>query len=187
MGCHYLDLPYWALELDRPTSITAEGPPPHPESTPSRQHVRYEFPARANRPPVTVTWTHGSEPSPIFAEHGFPNWAWSVFVGSRGMLLASYSQRMLWPEEQFADYQPPEPTIPSSVGHHAEWIASCKTGSPTSCHFGYTGPITETMLLGNVAYRSGESLHWDAANLKVANASKANDLLRREYRAGWTL
>jgi hypothetical protein len=55
--------------------------------------------------PVTLTWTHGSQPSPIFAEHEFPAWAWSVFVGSRGMLLASYDRRMLWPEKDFADYQ----------------------------------------------------------------------------------
>ncbi|MDY0169941.1 MAG: Gfo/Idh/MocA family oxidoreductase [Thermoguttaceae bacterium] len=187
MGCHYLDLPYWALNLGCPLTIEAEGPPPHPESTPARLHVRYQFAARGQMPPVTLTWTHGSQPSPFFAEHAFPNWAWGVFVGSRGMLLANYNQRMLWPEEQFADYQPPEPSIPPSIGHHAEWIAACKTGGATSCHFGYSGPITETMLLGNVAYRSGAKLQWDAANLKVTNASQANDLLRREYREGWTL
>jgi predicted dehydrogenase len=187
MGCHYLDLPYWALELGAPLSIAAEGPPPHPESTPSRLHVRYQFPARGALSPVTLTWTHGSEPSPIFAQHAFPAWAWSVFVGSRGMLLASYTQRMLWPENEFADYQPPEPSLPSSIGHHAEWLAACKTGSATSCHFGRSGPITETMLLGNVAYRSGVTLQWDAAGLEVTNAPQADDLLRREYREGWTL
>ncbi len=187
MGCHYLDLPYWALELGRPLTIEAEGPPPHPESTPARQHVRYEFPARGDMPPVTVTWTHGSQPSPIFAEHSFPNWAWSVFVGSQGMLLANYRQHMLWPEQKFAGHQRPEPTIPSSIGHHAEWIAACKTGGVPSCHFGYSGPITETMLLGNVAFRSGEKLQWDAANMRVTNAPKANEFLQREYREGWTL
>ena len=187
MGCHYLDLPYWALELGRPLTIEAEGPPPHPESTPSRQHVRYEFPARGNLPPVTVTWTHGSQPSPIFAEHSVPNWAWSVFVGSRGMLLANYQQHMLWPEQKFAGYQRPEPTIPSSIGHHAEWLAACKTGGVPSCHFGYSGPITETMLLGNVAFRSGAKLQWDAANMRVTNAPKADEFLQREYREGWTL
>jgi hypothetical protein len=103
------------------------------------------------------------------------------------MLLASYTQRMLWPENEFADYQPPEPSLPSSIGHHAEWLAACKTGSATSCHFGRSGPITETMLLGNVAYRSGVTLQWDAAGLEVTNAPQADDLLRREYREGWTL
>jgi predicted dehydrogenase len=187
IGCHYFDLPYWALELDCPVSIEAEGPPPHPESTPSRLHVRYEFLARGTMPPVTVTWTHGSQPPRIFAEHAFPDWAWVVFVGSRGMLLASYSERMLWPEQEFVDYPVPEPSIPSSIGHHAEWILACKTGGATGCHFGYSGPITETVLLGNVAYRSGEKLEWDAASMKVTNTPQANDLLRREYRDGWVL
>lgn len=187
MGCHYLDLPYWALELDRPLTIEAEGPPPHPESTPARLHVRYQFAARGQMPPVTLTWTHGSQPSPFFAEHAFPNWAWCAFAGSRGMLLANYQQHMLWPGQQFADYQRPEPTIPSSIGHHAEWIAACKTGGETSCHFGRSSLITETMLLGNVAYRSGAKLEWNPANLKVVNAPQANDFLRREYREGWTL
>jgi predicted dehydrogenase len=187
MGCHYLDLAFWALDLRHPLSIEAEGPPPHPESTPSRMHVRYQFPARGDMPPLTLTWTHGSQPPAIFAENAFPDWAWGVMVGSEGMLLASYSQHMLWPAEKFADYQRPEPTIPSSIGHHAEWIAACKTGSATSCHFGYSGPISEAVLLGNVAYRSGAKLQWDAAALKVTNEPKANELLRREYRAGWTL
>lgn len=187
MGCHYFDLAFWALDLRHPVTIEAEGPPPHPESTPSRQHVRYEFPARGEMPPLVLTWTHGSQAPPIFAEHAFPNWAWGVVVGSEGMLLVSYPQHQLWPEEKFADYQRPEPTIPSSIGHHAEWIAACKTGDAASCHFGYSGPITEAVLLGNVAYRSGEKLQWDAANLRVTNAPKANEFLRREYRAGWTL
>jgi len=187
MGCHYFDLPFWALELSAPLSIEAEGPPPHPESTPAQLHVRYQFPARGERPPVTLTWTHGRQPSPIFAEHAFPAWAWSVFVGSRGMLLASYDRRMLWPEKEFADYQPPEASIPPSIGHHAEWLAACRTGSATGCHFGYAGPITEAMLLGNVAYRSGAKLQWDAAGMKVTNAPQANALLRRDYRDGWTL
>jgi predicted dehydrogenase len=196
IGCHYLDLPFWALELTSPVSIEANGPPPHPESTPARQHVRYEFPSRDNLPPVTLTWTHGDQPPPIFREHAFPDWAWGVFVGSQGMLLVNYPQRMLWPEEKFAEYQPPEPSIPSSPGHHQEWILACKTGSPTGCHFGYSSPIAETVLLGNVAYRRGQpggdaprfvTLEWDAARFQVTNDSAANDLLQREYRPGWTL
>jgi hypothetical protein len=120
---------------------------------------------------------------------------------------------MLWPAEKFAGFEPPEPSIPSSigaeigrrpqwlaaykahpawrrtaeVGHRAEWIAACKTGSPTSCHFGYSGPISEAVMLGTVAYRTGAQLEWDARNLRVTNAPEANALLRREYRPGWTL
>jgi len=187
MGCHYLDLAFWALELRHPTTIAAEGPPPHPESTPTQQYARYEFPARGDRPPVTLTWTQGTKPPPIFEQHKFPSWAWGVFVGSEGMLLADYGQRLLWPQEKFADYRPPEPSIPPSPGHHQEWIAACKTGSPTTCNFDYSGAVTETVLLGNVAYRVGRKLEWDAANMKFPNCPEADKYLQREYRAGWTL
>ncbi len=186
MGCHYLDLPFWALELRHPTTIQADGPPPHPESTPASQHVRYVFPI-ADGAPVEVTWTHGKTAPAVFAKNDLPGWAWGVFVGTEGMLLASYSQRMLWPAAKFADYQPPEPSIAPSVGHHREWIEACKTGSPTTCNFDYSGAITEAMLLGNVAYRIGESLEWDGTRMKVTNCPPANDYLRREYREGWTL
>ncbi len=187
MGCHYLDLPFWALELRHPTTIQADGPPPHPESTPASQHVRYEFPARGDAPPVTLTWTHGKTAPAIFAENNLPSWAWGVFVGTDGMLVVSYSKRVLWPEAKFADYQPPEPSIPPSVGHHREWIDACKTGSPTTCNFDYSGAVTETMLLGNVAYRTGQRLEWDGAEMRVTNCAQANDYLRRDYRDGWTL
>lgn len=187
MGCHYFDLAFWALDLRHPVSVQAEGPEPHPETTPGRLHVRYEFPARGDWPPTLLTWTHGSQGPPVFAEHDFPSWAWGVFVGSEGMLLASYPQWMLWPQAKFADYEPPEPSIPASIGHHAEWIAACKTGGATGCHFGYSGAISEAVMLGNVAYRSGIKLQWDAANMQVTNSPEADALLRREYRAGWTL
>lgn len=103
------------------------------------------------------------------------------------MLLVNYSNRMLWPEEQFTDYEPPEPSIPSSIGHHQEWITACKTGSETSCHFGYSSRVSEAVLLGNAAYRSGAKLAWNADDLTVSNVPQANELLRRDYRPGWTL
>jgi hypothetical protein len=103
------------------------------------------------------------------------------------MLLASYPKRMLWPKDKFADYQAPEPSIPRSIGHHQEWITACKTGSATTCNFDYSGAVTETVLLGNVAYRTGHKLEWDGANMKFTNCPEANDYLQREYRSGWTL
>ena len=75
-----------------------------------------------------------------------------MFVGSKGMLLASYPQRMLWPAADFADYSPPDPTIPESKGHHREWIDACKNGGSTSCNFDYSGAVTEAVLLGNITY-----------------------------------
>ena len=100
---------------------------------------------------------------------------------------ASYSQHALWPEERFVDFQRPDPTIAASIGHHQEWIVGCKTGSETTCNFNYSGALTETVLLGNVAYRIGRRIRWNPANQTIPNAPEAESLLRREYREGWTL
>jgi predicted dehydrogenase len=187
MGCHYFDLAFWALDLRAPKTIEADGPPPHPESTPAWQHVRCNFDGRGDLPPVTLTWTHGPKKPAVFAENNLPDWAWGVFVGSEGMLLANYPKHMLWPEDKFQDYERPEPSILPSVGHHKEWINACKTDSPTTCNFDYAGAVTEAMLLGNIAYRTGKTLLWNAAELEIANCREANDLLRRDYREGWSL
>ncbi len=187
MGCHYLDLPFWALELSDPKTIEAEGSPRHPESTPAIQTVHYEFPARGEWPPVTLTWNHGRNRPPFWAEHNLPDWAWGVFVGSQGMLLTSYPRHMLWPESEFRGFEPPEPSIPASVGHHQEWINACKTGCATTCNFDYASTLTETILLGNVAYRYGEKIEWDAPHLRIPDAPDAERYLQREYRKGWEL
>ena len=189
-GCHYTDLPFWALKLKYPTSVEAEAPvPPHPETAAPVLTVRYEFPARGDLPPVTLTWRNGSgNIPPIIKERNLPNWGAAVlFVGEKGMLLANYGKWMLLPESQFADFKPPEPTIPASIGHHKEWIVACKTGEPTTCNFDYSGPLTEAILLGDVSYRVGSKLEWDAENLKATNCPEADQLIKREYREGWTL
>ncbi len=187
MGCHYLDLAFWALELRHPTSIETEGAKAHPESTPRPMTVRWQFPARGERPPVTLTWDHGRKRPPFWKKHNLPDWPWGVFVGSRGMLLANYGQHSLWPESRFSDFERPERSIPDSIGHHKEWITACKTGSATTCNFDYAGTVTETILLGNVAHRCGKKIVWDAENQKIPNAPDAEQFLQREYRPGWTL
>ncbi|MFO7904240.1 MAG: gfo/Idh/MocA family oxidoreductase, partial [Pirellulaceae bacterium] len=72
-------------------------------------------------------------------------------------------------------------------GHHQEWITACKTGAATTCNFDYSGALTEAVLLGNVAFRAGEKLQWDAENLKTPNCPEADRFVRREYRKGWSL
>lgn len=186
--CHYTDLAFWALDLKYPTSVAAEGPKPDPEGTPPWLIVRYEFPARGDLPPVKLTWYDGGKRPPIQKERNLPDWGSAVlFVGEKGMLLADYGRRVLLPEEQFKDFQAPEPTIPKSVGHHQEWIDACKTGGPTTCNFGYSGPLTEAALLGTVSFRLGEAFQWDAANLKAVGMPQAEPLIHRPYRDGWTL
>ncbi len=188
-GCHYMDLPFWALRLRHPATVEAEGPPVHPETTAPRLTVRYQFPARGELPPVRLTWYNGRQNRPaLLAEKSLPQWGAGVlFVGRDGMLQADYSRKALFPEAKFADFKPPEPTIPDSIGHHAEWVLACKTGGPTTCNFDYSGALTEAVLLGNVAYRTGKKLRWDAQNLQAAGCPEADRYIRRQYRQGWTL
>jgi predicted dehydrogenase len=186
MACHYCDLPFWALDLRHPTTIEAEGPPVHPETCPLGLIVRWTFPARGEQPPVKLTWYDGNLIPTEVAGHKVGG-AGVMFVGSKGQMYANYGSYTLYPENEFKDYEPPQPTIPRSIGHHAEWIKACKEGGSTTCNFDYSGALAEAVLLGNVAYRSGEKLEWDAQSLKAANCPAADQYLRREYRKGWTL
>ncbi len=114
------------------------------------------------------------------------NWGLGVlFVGDKGMLAADYGRYQLFPQEKFADFQPPKKSIPDSIGHWNEWVHACKTGAPTTCNFGYSGRLTETVLLGVVAFRTGKKLTWDAANLNATNAPEADEFVAKEYRSGW--
>jgi predicted dehydrogenase len=189
MGCHYLDLPFWALDLRYPATIEATGPPVHAETCPKNLRVQYEFPARDHFPPVKLTWSDGElRPEELLAEFGLADKKNGVlFVGENGALWADYDHRRLLPAERFAAVELPPRTIPDSIGHHAEWIQACQTGSPTTCNFEYGAALTETVLLGNVAYRTGKKLEWDATNLRVKNAPEAMQFIQHQYRSGWSL
>jgi predicted dehydrogenase len=187
MACHHMDLPFWALNLRAPTKIQAEGPPPRPESTTSGLTVHYEFPARGELPPVKLTWYDGGKRPAQFAQGKLPKWGdGCLFVGEKGMLLAGYEAHQLLPEKEFAGFVPPKPSIPRSIGHYKEWVEACKTGGPTTCNFDYAGALTEAVLLGNVSYRLGKPIEWDAKNFKT-NEPDAEKFLRPVYRKPWTL
>ncbi len=188
LGSHMVDLPFWAMNLDAPKTIEAFGPPAHPELAPASMHVKYEYAARGDRGPLSLTWYQGSHKPEIWTKGLIPRWdTGMLFVGQDGQLISDYSKHQLLLGPNVKDFKRPEPTIPPSMGHHAEWIHACKTGAPTTCHFGYSGPLTEANHLGNVAYRAGKKLEWDAANLKFPNAPEAEKFLGREYRKGWVL
>jgi predicted dehydrogenase len=186
MGCHYMDLPFWALNLKYPTSIEAEGPEVHPETCPLGLTVRYEFPSRGSQPALCLTWYDGNMTPKEINGQRIPG-SGVMFVGSEGMLFADYNNYRLFPQEKFADFTPPPKTISDSIGHYAEWIKACREGTPTTCTFDYSGPLSETVLLGTVAYRVGRKLNWQADKLEVANDTAANALISKAYRSGWEL
>jgi hypothetical protein len=77
----------------------------------------------------------------------------------------------------------PPKTIPRSPGHHQEWIDACKGRGTTTTDFEYSGPLTELVLLGNLAIRTGKRVEWDAASMKSTNVPRANEYIRHGYRA----
>ncbi len=187
-GVHIMDFPFWALKLRHPVATEAEGPPVHPETSPTWMHVRHTFPSREDLPPLTLDFYHTKKGPKVLSEHKLPHWDSGVlFVGSKGLLLGTYSKWKLYPESKFAGFKLPESTIPDSVGHHREWVDACRTGGPTTCSFAYSGPLTELVLLGNVAYRTGEKITWDAKNCKAVNCPKAEQLIHEPYRRPWKI
>jgi predicted dehydrogenase len=187
MACHHMDLPHWALGLTYPTSVEAEGPAVDAEVCPAWLKVNYQYAATAERPGVHLTWYHGDKRPDEMAQGKIPKrGAGTLYVGERGMLVADYGRHQLLPEADFKDFVPPAKSIPKSIGHHAEWIRAAKDGGATTCNFAYAGALTQTVLLGNVAYRLGKKLEWDPAALKVTNVD-ASHLITREYRKGWEM
>jgi predicted dehydrogenase len=192
MACHVVDLPFWALDLRHPTSVKAEGPAPDAVGTPEWTKIEYHFAASGKRPAVTLHWTDGPAHSDLVKQTpdhaGKPLAGWGLgilFVGDHGMLAADYGRLQLLPQEKSRDFKPPERTIAESIGHWNEWVAACKTGSPTTCNFQYSGALTEAVLLGAVAYRTGQKLEWDAQRLVATNCPDAQQYINKTYRPGF--
>ena len=101
----------------------------------------YEYGPRGDMPAVKLTWYQGEMQAGDLdrRRHSAMGQTACLFIGDKGMLLSDYGKHVLLPEKDFAGYQRPEPTIPRSPGHHAEWIDACKTGKPTSADFEYSG------------------------------------------------
>lgn len=188
MACHFMDLAFWALELDAPTTVRADGAAPDAECAPRGLRCEYTFPARAARAPVVLRWHAGSDrPEAALASRGLERWRNGVlFVGDDGWLIADYDRHVVGPDARAAAWRAPAPTLAASPGHHREWLDACATRVQPSTSFDYAGPLTEAVLLANVAHRGapGRLLHWDAAALRTDDAG-ANALLAAPARAGF--
>jgi predicted dehydrogenase len=190
MGSHVIDLAFWALKLKHPATVEATGDPsPASPYTNARWMViTWEHPAIDDRPALKLMWYDGVKRPPSPEGVDLNKWGLGVlFKGDNGILVADYGRYVLLPEDKFKGFQPPKPFIPRSRGHHQEWIHAAKTGEPTTCNFDYSALLIEHNLLGNVSYRAGKKLEWDAKALKATNCPEADQYIRRKYREGWTL
>ena len=203
MGCHIIDHPVWALNLGAPSSVEArttldgtllEGNKLNFETYPVAAIITYEFPARGSLPPVRMTWYDGGLMPPTPAEmpgssQRLPDNG-VLYVGSKGKMYHGSHGGMpqLLPAALHEQAKGVAKTIERSPGHYEEWVLACKGGKKPVANFDYSGPLTETVLLGVLAMRApGTRLEWDSKNLKVKNAPEVNQYVHTEYRNGWTL
>ena len=194
MGAHLIDHSMWALDLGFPTSIETVATPFNGVCFPHATMTIYEFPARGGRPPVKLTWYDGGlfPPKPHeLGETELNKEGGALLIGSKGKLLhETYGRNpRLLPDSLHASFGKPAERLPRipNESHQMNWVDAAKGKTPTSCPFEYAAKLTEVMLLGVVALRTGKRIEYDAANMRVTNVPAANQYLEREARAGWSV
>lgn len=227
MGCHLIDPVYRALKLTVPTAVEASAATvwsndfqeaDYPDSCPPASIVRIEFPARNKMPACELLWYDGGvrpmRPAELGANEPFGTWDGGVlFEGTKGKILCNIfgDKATLLPTSKMKDFKKPKPTELrySAPSHQMVWADACKGKGKTSSPFEYAVPLTEALLIGNLAVRCYDfkklkpgktptswapydypgrvRLEWDSANLRITNFEEANAFVGREYRTGWSL
>lgn len=179
--CHYADVAYWALDLQAPKSVSATGGRWLIEDnaeTPHTLEAVYEFPG------LVLSWTLHPNGRPGYDHMG----SCVIFEGSEATLVTNYTKHELYVKgKKEENFTPPPQTIPDSPGHIREFLDSIKSRKVTTCNLEYGFKLTKGGLLGNIAFRSAERIHWDDQQERVLGNSKANQLVTRKYRKPWKL
>jgi len=208
MACHILDPVFSALKLKYPTSVEASCSTYVPigtmwekeeefESYPRASVVHYTFPPREGMPELKLHWYDGGlmpqtpdefEPRRKLNENG------ALFVGEKGLLLSGTygGGPRIVPESKMRAYKRPPKTLErikgGADGHERKWIEACKGAKPAGSNFEYSGPMTETVVMGNLAVRyPHKKLEWDGENMRFTNFPEANEYVNPPYRQGWSL
>jgi predicted dehydrogenase len=190
MGCHIFDPVFGSLELTAPITVRSEGPAPRQHSWAINDVIHYVFPGTRHTEgkTVNISWYDGDERPPkevldLLGSRKAPAQG-SIFIGSKGiMLLPHTAMPVLLPEEQFQGFEMPQV---EAANHYHQFVDAVLGNGKTSTAFDYSGPLTEAVLLGPVGTRFPQTtLEWNAAKLKFANSADAQELVRRQYRAGW--
>lgn len=190
MGCHIYDPVFGALALTAPLTVRAEGPAPNEQNWAVNAIVKYTFPGTpfTEGKSVAVTWYDGDERPPqavqaLIEGTRMPGQG-SIIIGTKGVLLVPHiAKPSLFPSADFRDFKMPEI---AANDHYHQFVEAIQGKTKTSTAFDYSGPLTETVLLGSLATRFPQTtLEWDAARLRVKNEKQANAFLKRKYRGGW--
>ncbi|HEX9631407.1 MAG TPA: hypothetical protein VGA02_03000, partial [Gemmatimonadales bacterium] len=197
IACHSMDAAFWTLGLGWPTRVECESTRLFAEAAPACSRITYSFPAKGSRPGITVVWRDGSlfppRPPEVAGEQAWPpDSSGQLWIGDAGKLFAGiYGEepRVLDPARQAElTAHPPAQTYPRTEGVYPEWIAACKGGPAAGSSFAeHAGPLTEMVLLGNLAVRVGRTLEINPQTGDVTNTAIPEDYIRPQYRAGWSL
>ncbi len=208
MGAHLIDHPYWALDLTYPASIEATSTPFGLDadgklaSYPQATQVVYRFPERGPQPPVTLTWNDGglmpARPEMLPEDVPLQRSGGVIFIGEKGILMhETYGRNpRLFPAQLMEVAQKVPKSYPrietnerNGPKHRMNWALAAKGQGKSTTPFDYATRLTETMLLGIVALRTGQGkrILYDGDAGRVTNVADANQFLNREYRKGWSL
>ena len=203
MACHTTNWPFMALELGYPTRVSAVSGEINNETFPAWATITYEFPARGKLPPVKLTWYEGAKngqrnlPSPELFQGEKPSDSGSLLIGESGAMFSPSdygAQQKMLPAEKFAGQKAPEPTLPRIEGERGtddnqkkEWVQAILGGSKPLSNFDYSAVLTETMLLGNVAVRTGKAFDYDAEKVAAKNCPEAAQYINPPVRKGWEI
>jgi predicted dehydrogenase len=198
IGCHTIDTAYWAMGLGAPDRVDVEmNNPVNSIFTPNGSVVSYQFPARGKKPPVTLKWYEGPTPPvlPAGYDQEMQEGGGFIMVGEKGGIchhgMRPDSPR-LYPEDKWQDYranpdQRVAKTLPRTKGIYKDWLAAIKNGTQACSDFSYAAPLTETILLGTFAIRTGQSVSWNASDMTIRDNEEAAKLIKTETRKGWRI
>ena len=198
MACHIMDAAFWTLGLRYPTRIVPEYSTLFDETAPKGTRITYDFPATSDRPAVTLVWRDGGLLPPKPAD--WPStlkWptdesGGQLWLGSDGALVAeTYGQNPRIVNDarnEEITANPPAQTYPRVESVYQEWIDAIKGGTPAGSNFsGYAGPLTEMILLGNLALRLGQTVELDTTGGAITNVQVPEEWISPVYRDGWEL
>ncbi|SKB58041.1 Gfo/Idh/MocA family protein [Dyadobacter psychrophilus] len=225
MGCHFIDVPFRALKLGYPTSVECSVGSVYADFfeqaffddvAPPSASIHLKFASKTPGKDISFSWYDGGMRPQLPEACDYKTVFGSVdggmlFTGTKGIISAEMfgNNPRLWPEKKFETVRPnikPRALVPGgSEGHQQQFVQACKKGhgTYTSSAFEESGPLTEIVLMGNLAVRSylhrepkadgkggfnfpgRQKLIWDGANMKITNFDVANQFVKREYRTGW--
>lgn len=192
MGSHVMDLAWYGIDAELPTTADAFGEDFNPDITPVDMTATFDHPANDWRPAIKLTWYQGAHGNKARKMHPYGDGHGALFVGDKAKLAAGFRNHKLVPLEVGGslDHYTPRPEserIPPMGNFQTQWVNACKGDLKCACDFKYSGDAIEQMLLGLIAYRVGQKLEYDGKVGRVTNCDEANAHLSRKYRKGWVL